>query len=197
MDCKSALSESNGNFDEAIEVLRKRGLKDLSKKADKVSAEGTVGVYIHPGDQVVSLVELNSQTDFVARTEEFKRLAKDIAMHVAAMKPLYLSVEEIPNAVIEKEKEIMVASLEEAQRAKADKILPGKLEKFYQEIVLTKQVFVKDETGKKTIRELVEDFSIKSGEKCQIRRFARFEVGEGIERTVENFAEAVAAAAGV
>jgi len=196
MDCKAALKEANGAIDAAIEVLRKKGLKDLSKRAGKVAAEGTIGVYSHPGDQVVALVELNSETDFVARGEEFRNLARDLAMHVAAMKPTYLAAEDVPAEVLEKEKEILLEQLNEAQRAKADKILPGKLQKFYEDNCLMNQIFVKDESGSKTIKALVEELGVKVGEKVQVRRFSRYEVGEGITRQQANLAAEVAATIG-
>lgn len=192
MDCKSALKESNGSIDAAIEILRKKGLKDVGKRSGKTAAEGTLGVYIHPGDQVVAVVELNCETDFVARGEEFRDMAKSIAMQVAAMKPRYVSVEEVPTSVLEKEKEILLEQLNDAQKKNADKILPGKLEKFYEDFVLLKQIYIRDETGKKTIKDLVDDLSIKCGEKVQIRRFSRTEVGEGVERQEQNFADEVA-----
>lgn len=195
MDCKAALAEANGSIEQAIEILRKKGLKDVGKRAGKVAAEGMLGTYVHPGDQVVAIVELNCETDFVARTPDFLALAKDIAMHVAAMRPRYLAIEDVPAEVLEKEKEIVLETLNEAQRAKADKIIPGKLEKFYEENVLLKQVFVKDESGKKTIQDLLNDISIKTGEKVVVRRFSRFEVGEGIEKVTSNLAEEVAAMA--
>ena len=196
MDCKSALAEANGSMDQAVEVLRKKGLKDLTKRANKVAAEGCIGVYTHPGDQVVALVELNCETDFVARGEEFRTMARDIAMHVAAMKPLYLVETEVPESVLLKEKEILLEQLNEAQKAKADKILPGKVQKFYEDVVLMHQIFVKDETGKKTIKQLVDELSVRCGEKVQVRRFQRLEVGEGIARQVTDFAAEVAAVAG-
>ena len=192
MDCKAALAEAKGSMELAVEVLRKKGLKDLSKRAGKVAAEGTLGVYTHPGDQVVALVELNSETDFVARGEEFKKLARDIAMHAAAMRPKYLTVEDVPQHVIEKEKEIITEQLSDTQRAKADKIIPGKLEAFYQDNVLMKQIFVKDESGKKTIQDIVNELSAKVGEKVIVRRFQRYEVGEGVEKEQSNLAEEVA-----
>ncbi|MBX7145034.1 MAG: translation elongation factor Ts [Oligoflexia bacterium] len=187
MDCKAALKEANGSMDLAIEVLRKKGLKDVSKRAGRVAAEGTMGVYIHPGDQVVSIVELNCETDFVARGDNFKGAARDLAMHVAAMKPLYLNVEDVPQSVIEKEKEILLEQLNEAQRAKADKILPGKLEKFYEDTVLMRQIYVKDEAGKKTIKDVIDEVSIKVGEKVQLRRFQRLEVGEGVVKEQKDY----------
>jgi len=192
LDCKKALEEGGGSLDQAVEVLRKKGLKDISKRAGKVAAEGTIGIYVHPGEQVVSVVELNCETDFVARNEEFRQLAKDLALHVAAMKPLYLTPEEVPPEVIEKEKEILLAQLNEQQRAKADKILPGKIEKYMEDAVLLNQIFVKDDSGKMTVRTLVDQMSIKCGEKVGIRRFQRFEVGEGIQKKQSNLAEEVA-----
>ena len=197
MDCKAALKEANGSMETAIEVLRKKGLKDIDKRSGKVAAEGMIGVYSHAGDQVVAIVELNCETDFVARGEEFKELARNIALHVAAMKPRYLAVEEIPASVIEKEKEIYIEQLSEKQRANADKILPGKLEKFYEDSVLLKQLYVKDDSGKKTVQDLIQEVSIKCGEKVALRRFQRFEVGEGIERQQGNLAAEVAAMTGI
>lgn len=197
MDCKAALKEANGSLDAAIEVLRKKGLKNIGKRAGKVASEGTIGTYIHAGDQVAVVVELNSETDFVARSEDFKQLAKDIALHIAAMKPVYPNIEDVPAAVIEKEKEIALAQLNENQRKNADKILPGKLEKFYEDTVLLKQAFVRDDSGKKTIKDLIEELSMKVGEKIVVRRFVRFEVGEGIEKAEANFAAEVAQMAGV
>jgi elongation factor Ts len=197
MDCKAALKEANGSMDAAIEVLRKKGLKNIGKRAGKVASEGTIGTYVHAGDQVAVVVELNSETDFVARSDDFKQLAKDIALHIAAMKPTYAYVEDVPAAVIEKEKEIFLAQLNENQRKNADKILPGKIEKFYEDTVLLKQLFVRDEAGTKTVKDLIEALSMKVGEKIVVRRFVRFEVGEGIEKAETDFAAEVAQMAGV
>ncbi len=194
MDCKAALSEAKGDMEQAIEVLRKKGLKDISKRAGKTAAEGTIGVYVHPGEQVVSLVELNCETDFVARGDDFKALARDLAMHVAAMKPSYLNPEDVPAEVLAKEREILLEQLNEAQRAKADKILPGKIQKFYEDNVLVSQLFVKDD--KKVVKDLIEAMSVKCGEKIVVRRFERFEVGEGIARVQANLAADVAATIG-
>lgn len=193
MDCKSALSEAGGSLDKAVEVLRKKGMKDIGKRSGKIAAEGTIGVYAHPGDQVVALVELNCETDFVARNQEFRTLARDLAMQVAAMRPAYVSMESVPAGVLEKEKEILLEQLDEKQRAKAQQILPGKLEKFYQETVLLNQLFVKDDTGRKTVRDMLDDLQIKMGEKLSVRRFERFEVGEGIEKRSGDFVAEVAA----
>lgn len=196
MDCKTALSEAEGSMDKAIEILRKKGLKDIAKRAGKTAAEGTMGVYAHPGDQVISVVELNCETDFVARGDEFRQLARDIAMHVAAMKPAYLTDEDVPEAVLAKEKEIAFEQLNDEQKKKADKILPGKLEKFLEASVLMRQIFIKDETESKNIRDMVEALSMKCGEKVTVRRFVRMEVGEGIEKVQSNIAADVAAMVG-
>jgi elongation factor Ts len=196
MDCKGALNEAEGSIDKAIEILRKKGLKDIEKRSGKTAAEGTLGVYIHPGDQVVSVVELNCETDFVGRGEEFRQLARDLAMHVAAMKPRYLTVEEVPEQILEKEKEILMEQLNDEQKKKADKILPGKVEKFLEGVVLMKQVYIKDETDSKTIKTLIDDMSMRCGEKVTVRRFSRLEVGEGVEKVAGNLAEDVAAMVG-
>lgn len=196
MDCKSALTEAEGSMDKAIEILRKKGLKDIEKRSGKTAAEGTLGVYVHPGDQVVSVVELNCETDFVARGEEFKALARDLAMHVAAMKPRYLADADVPEHILEKEKEILLEQLTDEQKKKADRILPGKIDKFLESVVLTRQIFIKDETESKTIKSLVEDLGMRCGEKVSVRRFSRLEVGEGIERAQSNIAADVAAMVG-
>jgi len=196
MDCKAALTEAEGSMDKAVEVLRKKGLKDIEKRSGKTAAEGTLGVYVHPGDQVVAVVELNCETDFVARGDEFRALARDIAMHVAAMKPRFLSVEDVPEQILEKEKEILMEQLNDEQKKKADKILPGKIEKFLEGAVLLRQIFIKDETESKTIKDLVDAISMKCGEKVSVRRFSRIEVGEGVEKTQSNIAADVAAMVG-
>lgn len=193
MDCKSALAEAGGSLEKAIEVLRKKGLKDIGKRSGRTAAEGTMGLYVHPGDQIVAVVELNCETDFVARGDVFRNAAKDIAMQVAAMKPHYVRVEDVPAEVIEKEKEIALEQLSPQQRANADKILPGKLEKFYQDVVLMKQAYVKDDSGKKTVQDIIDELGIKTGEKVAVRRFHRLEVGEGIAKVEKNLADEVAA----
>ncbi len=194
MDCKSALEESKGDMNAAIEILRKKGLKDVSKRAGKVAAEGALGVYTHPGDQIVAVVELNCETDFVAKGDDFKELARALAMQVAAMKPLYTSIEEVPESVIEKEKEILTAQLSPEQQAKADKIIPGKLKNYYETNCLLEQSFIKDDSKK--VGDLVNEYSARSGEKVQVRRFVRIEVGEGIEKAATNFADEVMATVG-
>lgn len=194
MDCKGALQEANGDVNGAIEILRKKGLKDLGKRSGKIAAEGTVGIYVHAGSQVGVLVELNCETDFVARGDDFQKAASEIALHVAAMKPQYVSIEDVPAELVKKEEEIIVESLNEAQKAKADKIIPGKLKKFFEECVLLEQPFVKDDSGNRTVRDVVEELGVKCGEKVTVRRFERFEVGEGIEKSSgQSFADEVAA----
>jgi elongation factor Ts len=193
MDCKAALKEAAGDMNGAIEVLRKKGLKDVGKRAGKTAAEGTIGVYIHAGGQVVAIVELNCETDFVARGDEFQEAAKSIALHVAAMKPKFITREAVPAALIEKEKEIALEQLTDAQKKNAEKILEGKISKFYEEVCLLDQPFVRDDSGKLTIKQMIDNLSVKCGEKVQVRRFERFEVGEGIEKVQANLAEEVAA----
>ena len=147
MDCKKAMQEAGGDMEKAVEVLRKMGLKDISKRSGKIAAEGTLGVYLHAGDQVGVMLELNCETDFVARGADFKDAARGIAMHIAAMKPLYLADEDVPAQVLAKEKEIILETLNEKQRAMADKILPGKLKKFFEDNVLLHQKYVRDEVS--------------------------------------------------
>ena len=192
MDCKKALTETDGDTEKAIELLRKWGLKDVSKRAGKIAAEGLVVSYIHPGDRVGVLLEINCETDFVARGDDFREVAKGIAMHIAAMNPPYAHEEDVPEEVIAKEKEIFMETLDEKKRAIVDKIFPGKLKKFYEDNVLLDQIYIKDEKGKQTIQGLIDEISAKCGEKVRIRRFQRFEVGEGMEKKSENLAEEVA-----
>ena len=193
MDCKKALTEAGGDQEKAIEVLRKMGLKNVGKRSGKVAAEGYVGMYLHAGGQVAAMVELNCETDFVARGDDFKDTAKGIAMHIAAMKPDYLDEESVPEAVIAKEKEIVLESLNEQQKDKADKIIPGKMRKFYEENCLLNQMYIKDESGKQSILQLTQDLSAKVGEKVTVRRYMVFEVGEGIEKEVVDLAADVQA----
>jgi elongation factor Ts len=198
MECKAALTEAQGNEEQAIEILRKRGLASAKKREGRIAAEGIVGSYIHLGGKVGVLVEVNCETDFVARSEEFQSFVKDIAMHICASEPQYVSKEEIPAAVIEKEREIAL------EQAKADpknankpdqiieKMVQGRLEKFFGETVLLEQPFVKDQTL--TVGELLTRLAAKTGEKIQIRRFTRYKMGEGLEKRQSDFASEVAAA---
>jgi elongation factor Ts len=194
MDCKQALAESGGDTDKAIDFLRKKGLKSVNKRADKVAAEGIVFCYVHPGSRIAVMLELNCETDFVGRGEDFKNLAKDISMHIAWSNPKFLSREEVPEADLEREKEIFKSQLQPNQEKVADKIIAGKLEKFFQENCLLEQLDAKDSGGKKTIQELANDLSAKVGEKVVLRRFVRFEVGEGIEKQATDYRAEVEAA---
>lgn len=178
-DCKKALEEAGGDETKAIEILRKRGEAISAKRSEKETNQGLVEAYVHTGGRMGSLVELNCETDFVAKTEVFKSLARDIAMQVAAMQPLYVSREAVPADVIEKEVEIgRQAAVNEGKPANiAEKIAQGRLEKFYQEVCLLEQTYIKD--AGKTIRDLISEATGKLGEKVDIRRFSRFHLGEG------------------
>lgn len=197
MDCKKALAEMGGDEEKAIEFLRKKGLKDVSKRAERVAAEGLIFCYIHPGSRVGVMVELNCETDFVGRGDDMKNTAKDIAMHIAWAAPKYVSREDVPASVIEKEKEIMFSQLKPEQQKMADKILAGKIEKFYEENCLLEQADAKDSAGKKKIADILNELSSKVGEKVALRRFSRYEVGEGIEKKVVDYAKEVEEAARV
>lgn len=178
MDCKKALEKTGGDIEKAIEELKKMGAAKAEKRISKEAKEGIVEAYIHPGSKLGVLVEVNCETDFVARTDEFKQLAHDIAMQIAAAAPIAVRREDIPEEVIEKEKEIYRAQLEKQNKSPhvIEKIIEGKLEKFYQEVVLYEQPFIKDPS--KTIDELIKEYIAKIGENIKIRRFARFRVGE-------------------
>jgi elongation factor Ts len=200
MECKNALVEAEGNEERAIDILRKRGLASARKKEGRIAAEGAVGSYIHMGGKVGVLVEVNCETDFVARSEEFLQLVKDIAMHVAATEPRYVSREDVTADALEKEREIARAqAANDPKNANKpaqviDKIVEGRLNKFYEEAVLLDQPFVKDPT--KTVGELVTDKVAKTGEKITIRRFARYKMGEGLQRRGDDFGGEVAALLG-
>jgi len=196
MECKNALVEAAGNEDQAIEILRKRGLASAKKREGRIASEGIVGQYIHMGGKVGVLVEVNCETDFVARGDEFQQLVKDIAMHIAAAEPRYVSREDVPASAIEKEKEIAqaVAKNDPKNANKPDqvidKIVEGRLNKYYEETVLMDQPFVKDPA--KTVSELVTDKVAKTGERITIRRFTRYKMGEGIEKRSDDFGGEVA-----
>ncbi len=197
MDCKKALEEANGDIEKASELLREKGLAAAVKKAGRIAAEGIVDSYIHMGGKIGVLVEVNCETDFVAKTDEFKAFVRDIAMHIAATNPMYVSEEEIDPAVLEKEKEILtVQALNEGKPAAVvEKMVEGRIKKFKKEICLLDQPFVKDPD--KTVQDLVTDQVAKIGEKVSIRRFTRYEMGEGLEKRQDDFAKEVAAQAGM
>lgn len=175
MDVKEALEEAGGERDAAIEVLRKKGLAKQAKKADRVANEGLVESYIHAGGRIGVLLEINCETDFVARTEDFKNLAKEIALHIAASNPLYISADEVPAEVIEKEKEIYKEQAGDKSADVMEKMLEGKIAKYLEEVCLLNQPFVKD--ADKTIGELLGEATGKMGENIVVRRFARFMLG--------------------
>ncbi len=191
MDCKKALSEAGGDMEKAIEILRERGLAAAAKKAGRIAAEGLVDAYIHGDGRIGVLVEVNVETDFAARNEEFRAFVKDIAMQIAAAKPEYIRREDIPAEVIEKEREILRAqALNEGKPEKVvEKMVEGRLEKFYKEVCLLEQPWIRDPD--KTIQQLLTEKIATIGENINIRRFARFERGEGIEKKEDNFAEEV------
>ncbi|MBI3555391.1 MAG: translation elongation factor Ts [Deltaproteobacteria bacterium] len=184
MDCKKALVESSGDFEKAIEYLRKKGLSAAAKKSDRAAKEGAVSSYIHAGGKIGVLVEINCETDFVARNETFQAFVRDVAMHIAAANPLYVRPEDVPAAVVEKEKEILLAQAKADPKnaskpvAVMEKIIEGKIKKFFDESCLVNQAFVKD--SDKTISQLTTEMVAKIGENINIRRFARFTLGEGI-----------------
>jgi len=200
MECKKALIEAGGNEERAIEILRERGLASAKKKEGRVAAEGVVGSYIHMGGKVGVLVEVNCETDFAARSPEFQQLVKDIAMHVAAAEPRHVSREEVTVATLDKEREIARAQAKNDPKNAnkpdqvIDKIIEGRLNKFYEEFVLLDQPFIKDPA--KTVGELVTDKIAQIGESITIRRFARYKMGEGLVKRGDDFGDEVAKLAG-
>ena len=192
MDCKKALAEADGDMEQAIVILREKGMAKTAKKDDRIAAEGVVASYIHMGGRIGAMVEINCETDFVAQTDKFQRFAKDVAMHIAAANPKYLSEDEVPEAEVAKEREILkVQALNEGKPEKiVEKMVDGRMKKFYKEICLLDQPYIKDPDM--TIGDLVKEMIMDIGENVKIRRFARFEMGEGLEKKQENFAEEVA-----
>lgn len=191
MDCKKALAATEGDMDKAIDFLREKGLAAAAKKAGRIAAEGLVESYIHGGGRIGVLVEVNCETDFVAKTDDFKNLVRDIAMHIAAANPSYLRREEVPTAELEHEK--MVLSEQARNEGKPEKIIEkmvsGRIEKYYKEVCLLEQPFVKDPD--KNISDLITESIAKIGENISIRRFTRYQLGEGIEKKQEDFAAEV------
>lgn len=181
MDCKKALAETSGDFEKAIEYLRKKGIASAAKKAGRATKEGAVTSYIHGEGRVGVLLEVNCETDFVARTEQFKTFVKDVAMHVAAANPAYVRPEEVPAEVVAKEKEIAVAQMAASGKPAAvlEKIAEGKIKKFYEDTCLMNQIFVKDPN--KTIEQLLKETIAALGENIIVRRFSRFQLGEGVK----------------
>lgn len=192
MDCKKALTETGGDMEKAIDWLRKKGLSAAAKKAGRAATEGLIGSYIHGNGRIGVLVEVNCETDFVARNEDFQALVRDIAMHIAAAAPLYVRREEVDPDVLERELEVYRGQLREQGKPEKiwDKILEGRKEKFFKEICLLEQPFVKDPD--QTVQDVVNAAVAKIGENITVRRFARFVLGEGLEKKTECFAEEVA-----
>ena len=191
MDCKKALSATDGDLEKAIDFLREKGLAAAAKKAGRVAAEGLVEAYIHGGGRIGVLVEVNCETDFVAKTDAFKELVKDIAMHIAATNPSYLKREEVPTAELEHEQAVLAEQARNEGKPEKiiEKMVAGRIEKYYKDVCLLEQPFVKDPD--KTISDLITESIAKIGENISIRRFTRYQLGEGIEKKEENFAEEV------
>lgn len=177
LDCKKALTDTSGDVDAAIKILREKGLAAAAKKSSRDASDGRIEVYVHPGNKVVAIVEVNCETDFVAKTDDFKKLAYDLALHVAATNPSYVNREDVPEAEVEREREILrQQNVDSGKPANiVEKIVEGRIEKFYGEIVLLEQEFVKDPSVK--IKDLVQEAIAKLGENIVVRRFSRFEVG--------------------
>ena len=196
MDCKNALTEAKGDLEGAIVVLRKKGLASAQKKATRIAAEGMIGHYIHAGGKLGVLVEVNCETDFAAKSQDFQSLVKDISMHVAAQNPLYVRRDEVPAEVLEKEREIYRDQARASGKPAniVDKIAEGKLESYYQMVCLYDQQFVKDPS--QTVEQLINSLIGKIGENIRVRRFARFKTGEGLERRASDLAADVQAALG-
>lgn len=198
-DCKKALQETDGDTEKAAEFLRKKGLASAAKKAGRVASEGVVTAYIHSNSRIGVLLEVNCETDFVAKTDDFKNFCKDVAMHIAASNPLYVSEEQVDQTALEKEREIKTAQARE-QGKKEDmipRIVDGQIAKWKKEVCLLDQIWVRDPDGKKDIKTLVTELVAKLGENIKIRRFVRYELGEGLEKKKDDFAAEVARQAGL
>lgn len=192
MDCKKALTESDGDFEKAAIWLREKGIAAAAKKQSRIASEGVVGSYIHMGGKIGVLIEVNCETDFVAKTDAFQQLVKDFAMQVAAANPKYVRREEVPTEELEKEKEILrQQALNEGKPEKIiEKMVEGRVSKFYKDVCLLDQDYVKDSS--KTIQEVLNEATLTIGEKISIRRFVRYEMGEGLEKRNDNLAEEIA-----
>ncbi|MGI6606251.1 MAG: translation elongation factor Ts [Peptococcia bacterium] len=193
LDCKKALAEKDGDMEKAVEYLREKGLAAAAKKAGRISAEGMVYSYIHGDGRIGVLLELNCETDFVAKNPAFKELAKNLALQIAASRPEYVAKEDVPAEALAKEKEILTAqALNEGKPEKVvEKMVAGRIEKYYKEVCLLEQPYVKD--PETTVQDLIVEQISKIGENIQVRRFVRYEVGEGLQKREENFADEVMA----
>ena len=190
-DCQKALLASDGDMEKAVAYLREKGIASVAKKSSRIAGEGIVESYIHMGGKIGVLLEVNCETDFVARSDDFKALVKDIAMQIAAAKPEYVRQEEVPSENLEKEREILIAQAQNEGKPKeiAEKMVEGRIKKYYKDVCLMDQDFVKDPS--KTIADLITEATLKIGEKITIRRFVRYEMGEGLEKRQDNFVEEV------
>ena len=196
LDCKKALTECNGNMEKAVDYLREKGIAAAAKRAARIAAEGAVFSYIHMNGTIGVLLEVNCETDFVAKSPAFQELGHDIAIHIAAANPKYVRVEEVDTTELEKEKEILKAqALNEGKPAQVvEKMVEGRIKKYYKEVCLLEQEYVKDPS--KTVAQLVSDAVNKIGEKISVRRFVRFQMGEGLEKRKDDFVEEVKKQAG-
>jgi len=193
LDCKKALVEAGDNIDSAIDWLRQKGIAKAAKKSSRTATEGLVGSYIHAGGKIGVLIEVNCETDFVAMNEGFQGLVKDIAMQVAANNPTYVAVEDVPSEDLEREKRVQIARAVEEGKPEniAEKMVTGRMGKWYEEVCLLEQPFIKDDS--KTVKQVIEESVATIGENIKLRRFVRFELGEGLERKSDDFAAEVAA----
>lgn len=192
MDCKKALTQTDGDIEKAIEYLREKGLAAAAKKSSRIAAEGIVASYIHMGGKIGVLVEVNCETDFVAKNDMFQNFVKDVTLHIAALNPLYLTAEDVPADVIDKEKAIYKAQAMNEGKPEniAEKMVEGRLKKYFKDICLMEQPFVKDPD--KSVADVVKEIIASIGENIKIRRFVRYQMGEGLEKRSDNFAEEVA-----
>lgn len=197
LDCKKALVESGGDVEKAIDWLRSKGVAKAAKKSGRAATEGLVHAYVHGAGKIGVLVEVNAETDFVARNEQFQELVNDIALHIAAAGPEYVRAEDVPAAIVDKERAVQKQLVIEEGKPEhiADKIVDGRMSKFFQEMCLMEQPFIKDD--KKTVSQVLTDAVARIGENIQVRRFSRFVLGEGLERRSDDFASEVAKTAGI
>ncbi len=197
LDCKKALNETEGDVEQAIDWLREKGISKAAKKSSRVASEGIVECYVHAGGKIGVMVEVNCETDFVALNDDFRALARDIAMHIAAASPDFVAKEDVPADAIERERSVQLARVIEEGKPEhiAEKIVEGRMSKYFEEVCLLEQVFVKDD--KKTVSEVLTDQVATIGENIRIRRFERFVMGEGLEKREDDFASEVAAVSGL
>ena len=194
MDCKKALTDADGNIDKAVELLRERGIAKAAKKEGRIAAEGFIETYVHGGGAFASMVEFNTETDFVAKNPELREFAHNIAMQIVASKPICVNTNEVPADKLETERNIYRVQLlnEGKPAAMVDKIVDGKINKYYEEVVLMEQPYIKDESGKKKVKDVLTELVAKIGEKITIRRFVLMTMGEGLEKRSDDFAAEVA-----